>query len=469
MAAKPDRRRNPWKKLLAEATVHDAAPKKGRALRAHVEAELRRRGLRFAPDALDELLGEVGQDLRRLMGEVDKLEAFADGRKDITADDVAAVLGRGLGQPLYLLSDAFAAATCAASLELVERLLGDGEEGLRDPLDAAPLAAAGARRRWRCARPGRPRPRSGRGCCPPNMQFKLDALLDASRRWSEADLRRALAALGRADRRMKRGARRRDGPGRGGGGVVRRERGGLLRRAEGADLARQPALVPRGGVVVDDALLRGLVDLAHGLREELLRGLGVALGDGGAELLHLGLELGDVLAVAGPALLALPHLLLGRRVMCHSSSPPNVEQNSSLVGSSTQVKARAEKARIARAAGLVSAMTLVSRVLGLVREVVFAALLGAGYHSDAFRIGFRIPNLLRDLFAEGALSAAFVPTYARAQKEGGREAAFALANRVLTLLAVAAGGRRRARRSSSPGRSSRPSRPASTTSPGRPS
>ena len=84
-------------------------------------------------------------------------------------------------------------------------------------------------------------------------------------------------------------------------------------------------------------------------------------------------------------------------------------------------------------------MTLVSRVLGLVRELVFAALLGAGYHSDAFRIGFRIPNLLRDLFAEGALSAAFVPTYARTQKEGGREAAFALANRVLTLLAVLLG------------------------------
>jgi putative peptidoglycan lipid II flippase len=110
------------------------------------------------------------------------------------------------------------------------------------------------------------------------------------------------------------------------------------------------------------------------------------------------------------------------------------------MGSTTEVKAGTEKARIARAAGLISAMTLVSRVLGLVREVVFAALIGAGYHSDAFRIGFRIPNLLRDLFAEGALSAAFVPTYARTQKEGGREAAFALANRVLTLLVALLGG-----------------------------
>ncbi len=110
------------------------------------------------------------------------------------------------------------------------------------------------------------------------------------------------------------------------------------------------------------------------------------------------------------------------------------------MSSTTEVKAGREKARIARAAGLVSAMTLVSRILGLVREVVFAGLIGAGYHSDAFRIGFRIPNLLRDLFAEGALSAAFVPTYARVQKEAGREPAFALANRVLTVLAALLGG-----------------------------
>jgi putative peptidoglycan lipid II flippase len=83
-------------------------------------------------------------------------------------------------------------------------------------------------------------------------------------------------------------------------------------------------------------------------------------------------------------------------------------------------------------------MTLVSRVLGLVREQVFAALLGAGYHSDAFRIAFRIPNLLRDLFAEGALSAAFVPTYARARQES-QEAAFQLANRVFGFVALVLG------------------------------
>ena len=204
MAAKPDRRRHPWKKLLPLATVHDVSPKKGRALRAHVEAELRARGLRFAPDALDELLGEVGQDLRRLMGEVDKLEAFAEGRKDITADDLGAVLGRGLGQPLYLLSDSFSGRDVAASLEHVERLLGDGEEGLRilSTLHRSLRQVRGALA-MREARA--PRDAIGAKLLPPNMQFKLDALLDASRRWSEADLRRALSALGRADRRMKRG------------------------------------------------------------------------------------------------------------------------------------------------------------------------------------------------------------------------------------------------------------------------
>jgi putative peptidoglycan lipid II flippase len=92
-----------------------------------------------------------------------------------------------------------------------------------------------------------------------------------------------------------------------------------------------------------------------------------------------------------------------------------------------------------RATGLVSAMTLVSRVLGLVREQVFAALLGAGAQTDAFNVAFRIPNLLRDLFAEGALSAAFVPAYAKALHAGGREEAHRLARRVLTVLAVAMG------------------------------
>jgi putative peptidoglycan lipid II flippase len=97
-----------------------------------------------------------------------------------------------------------------------------------------------------------------------------------------------------------------------------------------------------------------------------------------------------------------------------------------------------ETRSLARAAGLVSALTFLSRLLGLVREQVFAALLGAGLYADAFQAAFKVPNLLRDLFAEGALSAAFVPTYARALAEG-RERAFRLTSRLLTVLAAILG------------------------------
>jgi len=89
---------------------------------------------------------------------------------------------------------------------------------------------------------------------------------------------------------------------------------------------------------------------------------------------------------------------------------------------------------IARGARRLSALTMLSRVLGLIREQIFAVTLGASGVSDAFLAAFRIPNLLRDLFAEGALSTAFVPTYVKTLKQEGRPAAFLLGNRVLTTL-----------------------------------
>jgi putative peptidoglycan lipid II flippase len=95
--------------------------------------------------------------------------------------------------------------------------------------------------------------------------------------------------------------------------------------------------------------------------------------------------------------------------------------------------------RLVRAAGLISAATMLSRILGLVREQLFAVLLGASRFADAFIVGFRIPNLLRDLFAEGALSQAFVPTFKQSLKRGGVAAAYRLGNRVAgTLLTVIA-------------------------------
>lgn len=98
--------------------------------------------------------------------------------------------------------------------------------------------------------------------------------------------------------------------------------------------------------------------------------------------------------------------------------------------------ARAERLDT-RAAGVVTLAVLCSRILGLVREQVAAALFGGGGLMDAFTAAFRIPNLLRDLFAEGALSTAFVTTFSKTVATGGEEAAWRLANKVATLTAVA--------------------------------
>jgi putative peptidoglycan lipid II flippase len=94
--------------------------------------------------------------------------------------------------------------------------------------------------------------------------------------------------------------------------------------------------------------------------------------------------------------------------------------------------------RMGRAIWL-SAATMTSRILGLVRDQLFAALVGANQWSDAFVVGFRIPNLLRDLFAEGALSSAFVPTFAEAHAKRGRDDAFRLANALVGLVLVVVG------------------------------
>ncbi len=94
--------------------------------------------------------------------------------------------------------------------------------------------------------------------------------------------------------------------------------------------------------------------------------------------------------------------------------------------------------RMARALWI-SFATLASRVLGLVRSQLFAALVGANAFSDAFVAAFRIPNLLRDLFAEGALSSAFVPTFADYRQNRGVEEAFRLANLVAGLLLLVVG------------------------------
>ena len=98
-----------------------------------------------------------------------------------------------------------------------------------------------------------------------------------------------------------------------------------------------------------------------------------------------------------------------------------------------------ESKSLLRSAGAVSLATLVSRILGLVREQVQAYVFGAGLATDAFWTAFRIPNLLRDLFAEGALSSAFVATFTAERTRNGEEASWRLARRTLTVLVVLLG------------------------------
>ncbi len=91
---------------------------------------------------------------------------------------------------------------------------------------------------------------------------------------------------------------------------------------------------------------------------------------------------------------------------------------------------------VARSAGIVSIAVMFSRMFGLLREMIFSYYFGAGFLYDAYVVAFRIPNVLRDLFAEGALSVAFVKVFTDYQINRSEKEAWRLASLVLNLLAV---------------------------------
>jgi putative peptidoglycan lipid II flippase len=94
---------------------------------------------------------------------------------------------------------------------------------------------------------------------------------------------------------------------------------------------------------------------------------------------------------------------------------------------------------IARSAASASAATMTSRILGVVREAVLASFFGDKQEMDAYRVAFRIPNLLRDLFAEGAMSASFVPTFTKRLTTNGKDAALTLGNNLTNALLLITG------------------------------
>ena len=96
-----------------------------------------------------------------------------------------------------------------------------------------------------------------------------------------------------------------------------------------------------------------------------------------------------------------------------------------------------ERSAIARPAGTVAFFTFLSRILGLVRDMVVAFSFGAAAHADAFFVAFRIPNMLRRMVAEGALTASFLPVYVDHLENREPEDAQKIVDIVFTILTVA--------------------------------
>lgn len=124
-----------------------------------------------------------------------------------------------------------------------------------------------------------------------------------------------------------------------------------------------------------------------------------------------------------------------------TNDPPqqiSTEEPEELTGPTGEEIIEGEKPQrsVARSAGVVSIAVMFSRVFGLIRETIFANFFGAGFLYDAFIVGFRIPNLLRDLFAEGALSTAFVKVFTDYQVKNDEKEAWRLASLIFNGLAV---------------------------------
>ncbi|MCL2760406.1 MAG: murein biosynthesis integral membrane protein MurJ [Desulfuromonadales bacterium] len=99
-----------------------------------------------------------------------------------------------------------------------------------------------------------------------------------------------------------------------------------------------------------------------------------------------------------------------------------------------------ENRNIAKAAGVLGFATILSRVMGMARDIVVSRLFGAGYATDAFFAAFLIPNILRRFFAEGALTSAFIPTFSLWYTNNGKDSAKELANICFTLLTIIVAG-----------------------------
>ena len=93
-----------------------------------------------------------------------------------------------------------------------------------------------------------------------------------------------------------------------------------------------------------------------------------------------------------------------------------------------------ENHSLVKAAGVIGVATFASRILGFIRDMVLARLFGATPAADAFYVAFRIPSLLRELFAEGSMSAAFIPVFTEYYAQKSKREAWELASAAFTTL-----------------------------------
>src|SRR5580765_7433161 len=94
------------------------------------------------------------------------------------------------------------------------------------------------------------------------------------------------------------------------------------------------------------------------------------------------------------------------------------------------------RGHLVRSASTITPLTLLSRITGYLRDKVIAATLGAGMRTDAFFVAFRIPNMLREIIGEGAMSSAVIPVYAGVSRERSEEEARAFLSRVAGTFAL---------------------------------
>src|SRR5438105_10400481 len=98
------------------------------------------------------------------------------------------------------------------------------------------------------------------------------------------------------------------------------------------------------------------------------------------------------------------------------------------------ISGHAERSQVVKAAGIIGIATFSSRILGFIRDMVLARLFGAGAAADAFFVAYRIPNLLRELFAEGSMSAAFIPIFTEYDTTRTKRDAWEFASAMFTTL-----------------------------------